>query len=94
MGDLPLEQVYLHPYSIFLIQPLAGGPIFLLPLVSLLTMTFLLMNYPHHCPSMILWLYCNETAYHTPTSFLLAGAILQIFIAKNRLANCVPREVH
>ena len=54
----------------------------------------MLINFPHHFPSMILWIYCIVTVYHTSTSSLLAGAILRIGTATIRLTTCVPREVH
>ena len=56
--------------------------------------TLLLMHSPHHFPSMIMWIFCNATEYHTPISYLLAGSMLRIGTATIRLATCVPREVH
>ena len=57
-------------------------------------MKLLLMNYPHHCPSVILWLCCNATAYCNPTLSSLSVDILLIGIITIWLVTCVPREVH
>ena len=54
----------------------------------------MLMNYPRHFSSMIMWLCCIVTACHTPKSPLLVGAILKIGTEIVRLATCVPHEVH
>ena len=89
-----MEKVFLHPYYILIIRLLAGGPLLILPWLSVLPRILLLMNYPRHFTPMILWLCFIAKECHTPTSSLLAGAILQIGTAIIRFATCVPREVH
>ena len=57
-------------------------------------MKFMLMHSLCHCSSVIIWLGCIMTAFHTTTASLLVGDILQIGIETFWLATCVPREVH
>ena len=47
------------------------------------------MHYPHHFPSMIMWLCCIAKEYHAPTSYLLTDAILLIATTTIQLATCV-----
>ena len=65
-----------------------------LPLMGVMPSKLLLMHSSRHCSSRILWICYIVTAYNTPTSYFLAGAILQIFTAITRIATCVTREVH
>ena len=51
------------------------------------------MNSPRHCPSTSMWTCYIVTAYQTPTSLFIAGAILKIDIATICLAIYVPRVV-
>ena len=92
-GKFPTE-IGLSDYKLFLwIVPLFGDTYTFLEVLSVMTRLFLLMNYPRHCPSTFLWPCYIMRAYHTPTSFLLDSAILQIDIATIPLAICLPREV-
>ena len=65
----------------------------LLEVMCVLTRIFLLMHYQHHFTSTILWPCYIVTEYHTPTSFSLDGAILQIDIAKTWLFIYAPRAL-
>ena len=94
MEYLPLEQVYLHQYSIFLIEPLSGGPLLTLTILSVLLSTLLLINSAHNCTSTIMWLCCIVTEYQTPTSSFLAGAILRIGNEIIRISAYVPHGLH
>ena len=49
-----------------------------LPFISVLPRTLLSIHSPRRFTSTIMWLCCIATAYHTPASSLMAGAILRI----------------
>ena len=60
----------------FWIEPLAGGPLFLLPFLGVIPRTLLLMHHPNHFPSTIICICCITTWYCTTTSSLLDSTIL------------------
>ena len=66
----------------------------LLPIMSVLPRARLLMHYLHYFTSIIMWICCITKVYLTPTSSLLADAILRIGTATIRLATCMQHEVH
>ena len=86
--------VFLHPYYLLWIAPLAGGPLLLLPILSLMLSTLLLMNSSHIFPYTILCLSCIMTVWHTSISCLMDSTLLQIGTATTRLVTCVPRGVY
>ena len=94
VGDLPLEHICLHPYSLLWILTLAVVPLLILPVLTVMLRTLLLMNFPYHFPSRIMWHFCIVTSCNTPTSSLIGDFILKIGTATFWTYTCVPHEVY
>ena len=67
---------FMHISSLLLILPLFGDLQPLLEVLGVPTRIFLLMNYPHHCPSTVMRPSYIVTEQHTPTLLLLTGDML------------------
>ena len=85
---------FMHPYYLFWISLMVGGPFLLLPVLIVLLSTIILMHFPHHFTSNIMYTCCIVTACHTTILSLLYNSILQLGDDIVRLDTFVPHDIH
>ena len=93
-GIFPTEIVFYSYILSFLVEPMTGGSLLILPILGFLPRTLLLVHSPYHCPFTIMCICCIAELCHTPSSSFLSAAILGIGTAKTRIATCVTHDLH